>query len=102
MNVFVICSKEDGFPNALLEAIKAGVPIISTNIGGMKDILTNGENALLINPGDEESLTTAINRVLNSNSLANKLSDASIELLEKLDINQEKRKWINIYNRIHF
>ena len=100
MNIFVICSKEDGFPNTLLEALRIGVPIIASNVGAMKDILNNEENALVINPNDRESLTKAINSILANDPLANKLSVGARKLCREFNINREKSQWINIYNKL--
>ncbi len=56
----------DGMPNVLLEAAALGIPIIAANIGGMKDILADGEHGFLFHPGDEEGCAEAIKRFVKS------------------------------------
>ncbi|HEY6141408.1 MAG TPA: glycosyltransferase family 4 protein, partial [Thermoanaerobaculia bacterium] len=50
----VIPSHYDGFPNVLIEAAALGKPLIASRTGGMRDLLTDGENAFLFEPGDEQ------------------------------------------------
>lgn len=100
MRVFVICSKHDGLPNALLEAAAAGVPIVATSIGGMRDVLTDGENALLVPPEDPVRLTAAIEAVLRDESLARRLSAGARAVAAKLHPDNEKRAWRELYQRM--
>ena len=58
----VLPSHYDGFPNVLIEAMALGVPLIASSVGGMRDVLTDGENALLFAPGDEHACVDAIVR----------------------------------------
>ncbi len=100
MNVFVICSINDGFPNTLLEAMQIGVPIVASNVGAMKDILTDGENALLFKSDDEEALTKAIQKILCCDYLAEKLSKGARELSKKFSISNERKQWLQIYRKL--
>ena len=47
-DVSVLCSLSEGFPNSLVEAMAAGVPIVATGVGGILDAVTEGENGLLV------------------------------------------------------
>lgn len=97
LNVFVISSLHDGFPNTLLEACACGVPIVATNVGGMKDALVDGENCLLVEPGDVKSMSKAISKILDSDELALKLSSGAIELSKKFSLEKERESWISLY-----
>lgn len=57
-DVFVMSSDYEGLPLSLLEAMASGLPIISTEVGGVADIVTN--NGILVSPGDRKALTEAI------------------------------------------
>lgn len=100
LRVFAQCSKHDGFPNALLEAAAAGVPLVATAVGGMKDILTDGDNALLILPDDLDSLTSALHSVLTDDSLALRLSEGARRLASSLDPAHEKKAWHDLYRQL--
>jgi glycosyltransferase involved in cell wall biosynthesis len=61
-------------PISLLQAMGAGIPIISTQIGGVADIISNGENGILVPPGDPQSLAEAILRLTDDAVLTKKLA----------------------------
>jgi glycosyltransferase involved in cell wall biosynthesis len=73
----VLCSLSEGSPNALLEAMAAGVPVVATRVGGVPEIVVHEESALLIEPGDTEGLTRSLDRVLTDRTLAEKLIQAA-------------------------
>lgn len=59
-NIFVMPSFYEGFGIALIEAMAAGLPVIASDIDGPKEILRNGEDGILVPPGDEAALAEAI------------------------------------------
>src|SRR5205814_10713780 len=58
----VIPSHYDGFPNVLIEAAALGKPLIASATGGMRDLLVDGESAILFAPGDAHECRRAISR----------------------------------------
>jgi glycosyltransferase involved in cell wall biosynthesis len=100
MRVFALCSRREGFPNALLEAAAVGVPLVATAVGGLKDILTNGENALLVPQDEPNSLASAIESVLRDESLALRLSEGAWRLARSLDPKHEKKAWQDLYQQL--
>lgn len=100
MSVFVQCSKQDGLPNALLEAAAVGVPLVATAVGGMRDVLVHEENALLVSPGDRRGLTAAVAAVLRDEQLAGRLSAGALRLARGLDPAHEKAEWQGLYRRL--
>src|SRR5262249_23711735 len=63
MHVFVLSSIHEGFPNAILEAAAAGIPIVSTAVDGIKDVFSDSENALLVPSENPTALAYAIETV---------------------------------------
>jgi glycosyltransferase involved in cell wall biosynthesis len=63
-DVAVLSSLSEGSPNALLEAMAAGVPVVATSVGGIPEIVTHGESALLVKPGDAAGMSESILRLL--------------------------------------
>ena len=100
MRVFVLSSKIDGMPNALLEAASEGVPIVSTSTGGLKDILQDGQNALLVPPQNPEGLAKAIEHVLRSDTTAERLSRGAKQLAGMLSSQKEKIAWLELYQNL--
>jgi glycosyltransferase involved in cell wall biosynthesis len=68
MDVFAFPSRLEGSPNAILEAMATGLPIVATRIGGIVDLLEDGRTGLLVPPGDAEALAMALGRILRDAS----------------------------------
>jgi len=73
MDIFVLCSKTEGMPLTLLEAMASGKAIVSSGVGGIPDIIRDGENGLLVPPEDEEKLAVALLTLIRDRSLAARL-----------------------------
>ena len=67
---FVLCSRMEGSPTVLPEAMMSGVPIVATAVGGIPEIITHRETGLLVPAGDSVALGEAINLLLTDKRLA--------------------------------
>ncbi len=72
--IFCLSSDYEGMSNALLEAVCVGMPVISTRVSGVDDILVNGKNGLVVNVGDVGGLAVAFQTLLNDKELCDKFS----------------------------
>jgi len=86
------------FPNTLLEAIYSGIPVITSRLPYMKEILTEQENALLFEPGNSEALYEAIRRFCLDQSLQDKISGSKIP--DKLNPMKIKKNLEEIYRKV--
>jgi glycosyltransferase involved in cell wall biosynthesis len=68
-DVGILCSHEEGFANAVLEGMAAGLPMIVTRVGGNTEATRDGETGLVVEPRDPESLATAILRLAGDPAL---------------------------------
>jgi glycosyltransferase involved in cell wall biosynthesis len=59
-DAFVLASRQDAFPTVLLEAMAAARPVVATWVGGIPEIVADGETGVLVEPGDAEALAAAI------------------------------------------
>lgn len=83
-DVFVLPSKSESYGYVLVEAGVAGVPVVSTQTGGITDLVTNRESGLLVEPDDTPALTQALLELLENESLRHTLAEAHHkEMLKK-------------------
>jgi glycosyltransferase involved in cell wall biosynthesis len=83
MDVFALSSLREGLPNVLLEAMALRVPVVSTRIAGIPRLIADGENGLLVGPGDDDALAAALAALLASPGLRARLADAGRATLEQ-------------------
>ncbi len=79
MDVLVLSSTSEGFPLTVLEAMAAGVPVVATEVGGVKELIKNDEDGLLVPPNDPGALAGAISRILNDSALSERIVSAAEE-----------------------
>lgn len=72
--MLVLPSRQEGLPVAILEAMAAGVPVIATPVGAVRDAIEDGDTGLLVPPGDSDALARAIVRLLDDPALSASLA----------------------------
>jgi glycogen synthase len=82
-DVFVFSSQIDWWPNALLEAMAAGLAVIATRCGGPDEILVDGENCLIFPFGDADALAERMERLIKKPDLVVKLGQNARKLVEE-------------------
>lgn len=97
MRVFVLTSEFEGFSNALLEAASMGVPVVSTQVGGVEELLAAAPEIPALLVADEAGLATAIARVLSSDDLAASLSAAARQAAHHFRPEREREKWLEVH-----
>ena len=100
-DIFVLPALYENFPFAILEAQSTGLPVVSTRVGGIPELIIDSQSGLLTEPSDHEQLADAITKLLQDSSLAEKLSKKARQLVE------EKFAWplvtsqvIDLYQKI--
>lgn len=73
----------DACPTTVLEAMACGRPVVATTTGGISDMIVDGENGLLVPPGDEYELTAAMSRLLNDADLRDRLATGAQERVQR-------------------
>ena len=85
-DVFVLPSHTEGMSNALLESMACGVPAVATRVGAAESMVTDGESALLIPPGDVPALSTALRRLVDDPALRGRIGAAARQRVEAYSI----------------
>lgn len=100
-DLFVFLGTWEGMPTVIMEAMLSGLPILTTPVGGIPDIVTEGENGLFVKvPVDEQDLVNVIRYFINEADL-NKMSKANIEKV-KTQYNWDivANKILDVYNEV--
>ena len=88
----------DGIPNVLVEAMASGVPVVSTRISGIPELITDGIDGLLVNPHDPGALADAIGRVLLDPSFGEWLGRAARKRVERdFDLQVNTRRLLSLF-----
>jgi glycosyltransferase involved in cell wall biosynthesis len=100
-NVLVLPSHTEGIPNVILEAMATRTPIVSTLVGGLREVLRDGENAVIAEPANAIDLSRKILRVLQDKKLALQIADnAYKQACEKYDLPIIKECFRTVLNSI--
>jgi glycosyltransferase involved in cell wall biosynthesis len=82
-DVAVLPSAAEGMPNAVLEYMSAGLPVVASAVGGNLEVIEDAVTGLLVPPGDAVALGNAVARVLEDDLLAQRLARNGRELVEQ-------------------
>jgi glycosyltransferase involved in cell wall biosynthesis len=97
--MFVLSSITEGVPLTLLEAMASGLPCVSTNVGGIPEVLRDGVNGLLVPPRDPHALAMAMLRLHGDDEVARRLGTAGRRCVEDhFDIRHMVARYERIYH----
>jgi glycosyltransferase involved in cell wall biosynthesis len=101
-DVLAIPSLSEGSPNVLLEAMAFGIPVVATWVGGIPEIVTHGETALLVPPRSPQAMAEAIDVLLSNPGTAVSLAEKARRRVER-DYSPQARanSLIEIYNQLY-
>lgn len=80
--VYALPSYAEGLPMSVLEAMAAGIPVVTTPVGGIPDAVTDGVEGFLVQPGDVTALRQKLQLLLNDNALARRMGEAGRRKIE--------------------
>jgi glycosyltransferase involved in cell wall biosynthesis len=83
-DIFVFPSLWEGLPYSILEAMRAGLPIVSTDVGGIAEAIRDGVDGILVKPGDAHALAISIDRLISDPDFAVALGNSARKRYEKL------------------
>jgi glycosyltransferase involved in cell wall biosynthesis len=92
-DIFINTTHFDNTPISVMEAMVLGLPVVSTNVGGIPYLLTDKENALLVNDNDHHAMTSAICSLIENQEKAKALASNARNFIEQMDWNIVKEEW---------
>lgn len=96
-DIFINTSHVDNTPVAILEACAMGLIVVSSAVGGIPDLLTNGETGLLVNESSDEAFASAIAQLLHKPDLVERLSSNGERLANRSSWQRVRPQWENIF-----
>lgn len=99
-DIFLSTSNVDNQPVTILEAFASGVPVVTTNAGGIPYIVTDGQTGLLVDIGDHEAMAEKVLELIENPSLAHRLSVEGYREVEKYSWVCIREQWLNIYRSL--
>lgn len=97
---YVSASLEEGFPNVFIEAMHFGLPIVSTDVGGCREMVEEGRTGFLVDPHDESALVESMRKLATDRNLRNTFAKAAYERSKRYDLSVVVEEFIELYKRL--
>jgi glycosyltransferase involved in cell wall biosynthesis len=98
---FVMPSRWEGMPNALLEGMSCGLPCIATRVSGSEDIIIDGVNGLLVEPEQPQELAVALRRMIGESDLAQSMAEEGrATILHDYELDSVMKRCVEMYYRV--
>lgn len=98
---YILPSYDEGMPMSVLEAMSYSLPVITTDVGGIPEMIQNEENGILVKPGDNEAIEKAIKKILENDNLRGKVSENAYKtILNKFNFEKYEEGLENLYKQI--
>jgi glycosyltransferase involved in cell wall biosynthesis len=99
-DIFLNTSHFDNTPVSVIEAMACGLPVVSTNVGGIPYLLEHGKTALLIQPGNVGEMAAVVTRLVTDPDLGARLSANGRKLAESFDWEVVLPQWCRLLNSV--
>lgn len=90
----------DNMPNSVLEALACGLPVVTTNVGGIPFIVKDNDSALMVEPSNAQVLADAILKLVNDSGLYNKLAVNGFAVANQYSWSVVKEQWLGLYKEL--
>ena len=100
-DIFVLPSLSEGFPNVCLEAMASGLPVIATKVGGLVEIIRDGQNGFLVNPETPREIAEKISLLLEDDELRERISSNNMEMVKDYSWQVVVRRLEKVYRNAY-
>jgi len=99
-DIYLNASNIDNMPGSIIEAFASGLPVVTTDAGGIPYIVSNERTGLMVHCGDYEGMAEAALRLLADNELASRLAMRAREECKKYQWAAVKNEWLKLYQEL--
>lgn len=95
-NIFINTTNFDNMPVSVIEAMALGIPVISTNVGGMPFLIENEEDGILVNPNHSGEFVNAVKKLISDSEKIHKITLNARNRVENFDWEVVKKQWFSV------
>ena len=99
-DIFVLPSLSEGFPTTILEAMASGLPIVTSRVTGLPEIIKDGENGFLAQPKNPQQIADKLQLLLDNKELRGKISEANTETVKRYSWENVTKNLEQVYSSI--
>lgn len=100
-NIFINTTNADNQPVSVIEAMALGLPVISTNVGGIPYIITNEVDGMLVEPNDVNAMVECVNRLVNDVAFLNSITEMGVKRTRSFYSSSVKGKWKDLLYKVN-
>ena len=98
--IFVLTSNYEGMPNTLLSAMSIGMPCISTDCGGVRDLIQNGQSGVIVDKNDTKTMSEALSFLADNDEIRNRLGENARTMMQFFTAEKILPLWEEAINRL--
>ncbi len=99
-DVYLNSPNLDNFPNSIMESFAAGLPVVTTNAGGIPYLISHEKTGLMVGTGDHGAMAENALRLLDDQELADRITRQAFEECDKYSAVTERGRWMEIYKQL--
>lgn len=100
LDIFMLTSKQEGMGSSILEAMACNIPVVATRVGGIPEIVIDGETGLLAEAGDVEALAKAVLQLIHNDTLRQHVICNASQQLKKFSVQQMAALTLAVYQAV--
>ncbi len=99
--IFVLASRSEGFPRSILEAMRAGLPVVASDVGGVRESVVDGVTGFLVPPGDSSTLCDRLEQLIADPAMRSRMGEAGRKrFVERFTFEVMFEKTMEVYETV--